>query len=497
MFTDRALTKKYKSGINYLDYFHSYFLTHVLKIGKPQADSSIPTAAVAPVEYDDQGNVDFEFVFNPEFSETLGAQSMGFILGHETMHIVLNHLRLMTNFLDRPLYEKLRDKQARGERLTKDEIKESLHMKRNMQMFNIAADCVINDYLYEGGLELGAEMQDFPLCRGEDWIGEDAAFLTVTEVYERIKNQQDSKDDGDDAEGEGQGGFTMADGSTGSYQEFDSHDWMLSPKDIDKLADALDKLNEQIENQTGLPQDIFDKKIEDEGKQTAAQQQLQQGMKAGDRDANMQDFAQQHGVQLAWVKLLNDLDPDMFKTPGIAPPMIPSFHNRRRKLMAKEFSKVNLPVYRREERKNDKAKEIPSIVLALDVSGSIGPRDADYFVSLAMTIPRERIHVFACVFQTTYQKIDLDDPKFSKGGGTSFDAVAHFINREVKPELKGKEPSAVVVITDGEAQMSPNLWPEEKARDNWLWLISPVDRTRGCRVIQSVGTKKLLKEYIN
>ena len=210
----------------------------------------------------------------------------------------------------------------------------------------------------------------------------------------------------------------------------------------------------------------------------------------------MDAFARDHSVGMAWVKLLNDLDPDMFKTPGIAPPMIPSFHNRRRKLMAKDFKKVHLPVYRKEERKVDKAKEIPSIVLALDVSGSIGAGDANRFVSLAMTIPRDRVKVFPCVFQENYQKIDLDDPKFHQGGGTNFNAIAHFIEREVKPELKGKTPSAVVVITDGQADMSPNLWPAPEDRDGWLWLISPQDRSRGARVIQNVGTKKMLKEYI-
>lgn len=480
--------RKYKDGIHWLDMNYAYFLTHVLKIGKPLSTESIPTAAVGikPDNHDD-----FEFLFNPKFADLLDTPSMAFILAHETMHIVLNHLRLQKQLVNFKNIEKLK---KGWKNLSKTERKAAMKEKQNTQLFNIAADCVINDYLYEGGMY---ENTDFPLCRGQEWIGENAAFLTVTEVFERIKKQtEDAGQDQGDEDGEGDPTFVKADGSSGGYSEFDSHDWILSDEDIDKMVDAIDKMVDDIENGNGLPQDIFDKKIEEEGKATAAQQANANAMQAGDKDAAMDVFARDHGVNLAWVKLLNDLDPDMFKQPGIAPPMIPSFHNRRRKLMAPAFNKVHLPVYRRGERREKETNEIPSIVLALDVSGSIGPGDANRFVSLAMTIPQERIKVFACVFQTNYQKIDLENPKFHQGGGTDFNAIAHFIEREVKPELKGKSPKAVVVITDGQADMRRELWPTEEERDGWLWLISPHDRSQGCQVIRNVGTKKMLKEYI-
>jgi len=479
------LIKRYRNGIEWLDWNYSYFLTHVLKIGRPMSTTAIPTAAVAAKV----GNeADFEFLFNEEFAKLLDTPSMAFILAHETMHIILNHLKLQRNFVNVEAFRTAQDKGMRG--MTKDERKAAMKAQRNAKLFNIAADCVINDYLYEGGMY---ENSGIPLCRGYEWIGENAAFLTVTDVYERIKKQSEEKQDD---KGDGETVLVKADGSSGDYTEFDSHDWMLSDEEIDKLSDAIDKLIDQIDEQTGLPQDLVDKAIEEQGKNTAGQQGLQNSMQAGNQDAAMDIFARDHNVNMAWVRLLNDLDPDMFKQPGIAPPMIPSFHNRRRKLMAKDFQKVHLPVYRKEERREDKTKEIPSIVLALDVSGSIGAGDANRFVSLAMTIPRDRVKVFPCVFQENYQKIDLDDPKFRQGGGTNFDAVAHFINNEVKPELKGKAPKAVVIITDGQADMRPNLWPAEAERDGWLWLISPADRSRGARVIQNVGTKKMLKEYI-
>lgn len=484
---------RYRKGIEFLDYNYSYFLTHVLKIGKPMFTSAIPTAAVGVKQEDE---LDFEFLFSPEFAKQLDTPSMAFVLAHETMHVILNHLKLQRNFVD---VDALRNARKSNKRKSKDEIKAILKAKRDAQLFNIAADCVINDYLYENGLY---EDTDIPLCRGEEWIGENAAFMTVTEVFERIKKQTEDKkkeegegEPADGEPGEGSGGFTMADGSQGEYSEFDSHDWM-SDEDIEKLADAIDKLNDEIEEQTGLPQDLFDKKFEEQGKNTQGQQALADSMAAGNQDANMDVFARDHNVNMAWVRLLNDLDPDMFKAPGIAPPMIPSFHARRRKLMARDFSKVHLPVYRREERREKETDELPSIVLALDVSGSIGHGDANRFVSLAMTIPQNRIKVFPMVFQDSYQQIDLEDPKFRQGGGTNFNTIPAFIENVVKPELKGKYPKAVVVITDGQSEMNPSLWPEPEHRDGWLWLISPVDRSRGCRAIQNIGTKKNLNEYI-
>jgi predicted metal-dependent peptidase len=486
--------KQYDQAIRYLDDQYAFFLVHVLRIGRPELSSSLPTAAVAfKKDKDGKYTDDFEFLFNAEFADTLNTINYSFILAHETMHILLNHLKLQQRFIDFKRTDALQKRIAKRERLSKSEYKFLFEQQRNAKLFNIAADCVINDYLIDAGLAPEGEIAEM-LCRGEYWINENAANLTVTEVFDLLKKQgvDENKD-----KGESDDYIVIAgDGSAGDYQMLDSHDWLLDPNAAEKMADAIDKFNEEMEKQGKTPADISDKNLEEDGKATEYQKQQQQAMRAGSTDANMEAFVQQHGVELAWVQLLNDLDPDMFKEPGIAPPMISSFHRRRRKLNGRAFRDVYLPVYRKEERREKESKEIPSIVLALDVSGSIGPRDANRFVSLAMTIPRNRIKVFACVFQTTYQEIDIDNPKFRQGGGTSFNAVANFINERVRPELKGNHPKAVVVITDGAAEMSRDLWPDEKEAESYLWLISPRDCSEWANVIKNVGTKKMLDEYI-
>lgn len=544
----KQLKKHYQDAIEYLDDNYAYFLTHVLHIGRPIWTAAIATAAVQMQEKEnaldkikgkfmggnqDDDEFDFNFLFSPVFASKLDTPALAFILAHETMHIILNHLKLIDKFVDRPKVKKLAEKMKKG-RLTRDEIKDLIVNQQNAQRFNIAADCVINDYLVNSGMDdssfynkPGSPMYvaEAPegvamLCRGMDKVGENAAFLTVTDVYDMLveqnkqKDQQEQQDaesgdgEGDGEGGEGEGGSGQGqpggegkmklgedmDGRGG--QAIDSHDWMLDPDFADDLADAIDKMNEEIEQAGKMPSDLLDKKDEEAGNQTAAQQQLNNSMRAGSEEGNMKEFMGATGAKLGWVKLMKELDPDMFKEPGIAPPPAAMWHKRPRKLAGMP-KRVVLPV--RETAKREKwAHEKPSIVLALDVSGSIGPRDADRFIELAKSIPQERIKLFCCTFDTQYSAIaDIqNETNFRIGGGTDFDAITAYIEDVVQPELNGKYPKAVVVITDGQAGMSRR--PDEKEAAGWFWLISPADRADRYSYDASlnIGRRDKLENYV-
>lgn len=491
----RQLKRHFRDAINYLDRNYAYFLTNVLSIGRPQWTSAVLTAAVAldhanskmPNAVVNEDDYNFMFIFNPEFAEGLDTETMAFVLAHETMHIILNHLKLVSNFLDKDRYEVLRQKSETGT-LSRDELKETIKMQQVAAKFNIAADCVINDFL----AQMGMSVMD-KACRGEHFIGEDAAFLTVTDVYERLPDNPQSQDGDDDGEGNGQ----SMDGDGRGTGAVDDHGWMFDPNFADKVADAIDKLNEDIEKKNGLPQDLKDKRDEEAGKDTQAKQQLNKSMRAGSEEGNMRAFQEQAGLSMAWVKLLKEVDPDMFKEPGIAPPPAPAWHKRPRKLGATAFRDVNLPVYKKDTKREKRSNEKPAIVMALDYSGSIGPHDADRFATLARSIPQERIKLFCCSFTTTYRKFDLDNPHGGGSGGTSFDAITSFIENEVKSELGGKYPKAVLVITDGEASLSPHNWPTEAEAESWFWLISPYDRSGSYYPASNqIGRRAMLTEYI-
>jgi len=507
-----ALKREYKDAIEYLDKHYAYFLTHVLHIGRPIWTEAIGTAAVAMQESEANNSrgddYDFNFMFSPKFASALSTKGMAFILAHETLHIVLNHLRLVNDFVDRARLKELDTKRKGGTKLTKNEWKELLKGAQAAGKFNIAADCVINDYLVNAGLtddEFYTPEGQPQLCRGYDKIGEDAAFLTVHDVYERLEEiaQQQKDQDGEDEEGDGMPGMPgqgqPGQGQPGDMdgrggQALDSHDWLLDPDFADEMADAIDKMNDEIEAAGKMPQDIQDKKDEEDGGQTAAQQQLQNSMRAGSEDGNMQAFMGGTGAKLGWVKLLKELDPDMFKEPAIAPPPVAQWHKRPRKLGGMNKRTI-LPV-REKSRREKEAREKPAIVLALDVSGSIGPKDAHRFIELAKSIPQERIKLFTCTFEYNYNKVDIvNDEQFKIGGGTNFDAVPKFIEDHVKPELKGKYPKAVVIITDGEAGLT--LKPTEDEAKGWFWLISPHDRAGSTYpASKQIGRRAMLSEFV-
>lgn len=531
----KQLKKQYQDAIAYLDTHYAYFLTHVLHIGRPIWTHAIQTAAVAIQEKEegllgkinpwdnksaDEEGYDFNFMFSPEFASKLTTSGMAFILAHETLHIVLNHLRLSNDFVDRDRMKELDKKRRAGTRLSKSEWKEMIEGSQAAGKFNIAADCVINDYLVNAGVDdsefynnPGNAMYNpkFPdgipmLCRGNDKIGEDAAFLTVHDVYERLEEQAEQKKQGQKQQGQGGGGQGQGEPQDGEgqgepdmdgrgAQALDSHDWMLDPDFADEMADAIDKLNDEIEAAGKMPSDIQDKKDEEDGQQTQAQQNLSKSMRAGSEAGNMNEYMGATGAKLGWVKLMKELDPDMFKEPAIAPPPVAQWHKRPRKLSGMPKNIV-LPV--REKAKREKeSNEKPAIVLALDVSGSIGPRDADRFIELAKSIPQERIKLFTCTFDTQYKHVPdiVNESRFQIGGGTDFDAIPRFIDDIVKPELKGKYPKAVVIITDGMAPLT--LTPNEQEGAGWFWLISPQDGASSYYpASKNIGRRDRLENYV-
>lgn len=444
-----AFKQKYSDAIDYLDDQFAYFLTHVLNIGAPKEFGAIPTACVGFPHLKEGHKItnaelkDFEFLFNPKFADELDEKEMGFVLSHETMHILLNHLKLANDFDDK-------------------------------QLANIAMDAVINDYLVDMGLELpaltttdpltGEEVQN--LVTGENSVGYNCANSTVTEVYYDLKKKSDEmKEKLKDMFGEG---------------GIDSHDWMhgqapgqpqegqgsgppQGSQERKELEDALDKLAEGMGQQ--MPQDVQEKK-EDEARSGGQRYSLSNSV-------SEQQFSLDSSVKLQWAKLLKKIEPDIFKKKGPLSGEPDTWSRSNRKLGG--FPGLLLPGTRDDE---PVKKQKPSIVLALDTSGSIGRATANKFINLAKSIPEDKVDLRVCTFTTTYRELDLDNPKFGSGG-TCFSAVEQFIQEKVMPENKNKYPKAVVVITDGEANFSYGA-PDDVNHDSWNWLINTAQSYNWC-----------------
>lgn len=391
-----TIDTQYKKCVEFLDENYAFFLTHILNIGKPKMEPGIGTAAIMF----SLGTRDslFTFVFDPDFFESLDTVERSFVLAHETIHVLLNHPALY---------------------------KQGIHTTfTDVEKFNKAADCVINDYLVGMGFDAKSLRQNG--CFGEDVVGYNCANSMVSDVY-----------------------LDIPDSPTAS---FDNHDWITNPStaDIDQVIDAVTRGT--------LPQDLEDKKTEVDS--------ASYGNLAGSGLGGWQSWKEETGVTLAWMELLKKIDPDIIQEDGPKPR--PSYSQPRRKLggvnamrRAMGDRPITLPITREVDHPDG---EKPRIFMALDVSGSCSSY-ANSFVTLARSIPSDRVSLHAATFSTSCHKLDLEKPRW-RGGGTSFNCVEKYIQSNVVPEF-GEYPKTVIMVTDGYASR-PNIATENQ--NKWVWL---------------------------
>lgn len=427
------LPTHWRACIDLLDENFAFFLTHVLNMGQPEWNGSIPTAAVALPAKGETMADNFRFMFNPTFAALLDEDELAFVAAHETMHILLNHLRLIEKGKQRGKFT-------------------------DPQKFNVAADCVINDYLVSMGLTPG-RVRKFGMF-GPDVVGYDCSNCTVSEVYIDVPdNPQGGQGDGEgDGDGESDGLDKYMEGM-GQGMGTGGHDWLHDPKS--GQGDVAEKIGEDTAKNAGTPQDVEDKKQDDDNKGTP-------GAGPGSEAGAMRNFAEQKGVSLRWAQLLKEVNPDYFLKRGPRPR--PSYHRPRRKLagVLAHYGADRmgiLPVVREPDSHKGKT---PSIVMFMDGSGSCSDWIQN-FCTLAKSVDHKKIHLRAYTFSTYVVPFDpqADDNKIASGG-TMFSPIEETIQKEIVPEL-GHYPTAVVVMTDLEGAFN-SLKPADKDKASWCWL---------------------------
>jgi hypothetical protein len=453
------LPDHWRACIDHLDENFAFFLTHVLNMGAPEWDMSLPTAAVA-LPSRGASMDEFKFLFNPTFAALLEPEELAFVAAHECLHVLLNHLMLLDKGKQRGKF-------------------------KDARKFNVAADCVINDYLSGMGLEPG-RVRDYGMF-GPQVVGYDCSNATVSEVYIDIPDDPEGEGEGEDGEGggegEGQGGQGGGDGldeymkGMGKGMGTGSHDWLHDPEQ--EQIDAA----ENISKGSGMPADLDDKKQDDQHKGTP-------GAGPGSEAGAMRNFVEQKGVSMKWAELLREVEPDFFKNHG--PKKRPSYHRRPRKLAGvyERYSDMGvLPVTREPDMKDGKT---PSIVMFMDGSGSCSDW-IDNFATLAKSVPEKKLHLTAYSFSTYVVSFD---PKSDKNklasGGTMFSPIEDTIRKEIVPEL-GHYPTAVVVMTDLEGHFNTTI-PEKDNQSKWLWLATHQGRY-DCRGGNKFGKVIHIEEF--
>jgi len=443
-----------------------------------QWDKRIPTACVGFMPK----LVKPVFKFNPDFFDRLNDEEVAFVIAHETSHMVLEHLvRLKSN----------------------EEYKEK------WRAFNVAADCIINDWLHEENYPEGpwfygkkyfcdncngygcGDLLD--ICKGKECKackglgcrtlkgcdGIDCSDKSLREVFkwtlERFE-EQDQAPGNDDSEGgecDGGEGCTHSSGQDGESGEstcpnahngmggemVDDHgnwknvdheaasDWI--DKNVSK--EFKDKLNDKAGNQTDAESGDSDSKEQeedDEIRTSDTDSYTDSQIESGSETESKPDF-HQTADHIVGAGAIFDID----KLSNVRANWRAILEDGRAKKEKQKFTWRRQPtvlmgydsLYRLPHEEGEPQLKI---LVALDVSGSVSAADKKLFFACYRGIPRNMFDVKTVAFANRCAEVTLDSKtKEIKHGHVGYGTEFSSICDWIKES--NYDPDRVVVITDG------------------------------------------------
>lgn len=403
----------YDEAIEWLDENYPFFLTLVLNIGDPVLTSEIPTAAICDSPNSEEG---WEFRLNPSFFEPMTPAEMAGVMAHETLHVALDHL---------------------------DEAKSGIWSDHDS--LQKAHEIVINDRLINEGFILPEDG-----LFGPNLIGKDAGKMSTTMAYDEVVKKKDQDDN------------QNHDHKCGGIQLSDEN----AAKIRQKMANAINNSTsaEKSELSEDMLSDLGDKMSADDSHETG-------GVGTGSEEKQISTIASKLGIKANWVKLLNEINPDLIRKYGVSKVRYKPNWSAPRRSLAHMYPKVMVPSMT-QVKGHQKGHGInkPYIVIALDFSGSVPRNMQDKLKELALSIPKDLIDFDCCTFSTNSVPFFPDRDKNNvASGGTDFSCVEKFAREKAK--ARGlKYPKAIVCITDGDADFyDPAYGPENL--DSWKWLL--------------------------
>lgn len=412
-------------ALEYLNANHPYLYTYVIHIGTPTYSNSVKTMAVI---WEGMGSyAGIKFLVNEKFLKQLSVQDSAFVIAHEALHIALKHH--LTYNLNKEYFS-------------------------DFSKFNIATDLIINDALIYLGFNK-PEIAGHELYYGEDVVGYDASHESVFDVYPDIpdnyskKNSEDSESDEDSTPAGPIGGtsFTEIEGLSEDY--------------ADTFGEYTNAGNPPAYTEDSNAKDIIDdikKKDNEASKGIGSSFSLESVEVSKLREQGKQ-----------WTKLLKEIDPDIMKMKG--PKISNSFHRQPKKLsgLYDPYGRNGiLPV--RTVKPNRVDGDKPTVVMFMDTSGSCRAYTKK-FITLANTVPRDKINLLCWTFSTRTVRLDLNKEKQSyASGGTSFSPIESTIQKDVV-KIIGSYPKSVIVVTDGMGHFYQDTEPSGENKSKWNWLI--------------------------
>jgi predicted metal-dependent peptidase len=427
------------------------YLAHgVHALMQPHITEGIPTAGVAGNEF---GGI--EFYFNPTFIESLETEELAFVMAHEAMHVLADHIKVR---------------------------------KDNHMLYNICCDVLVNSWLkHASDFTLGPELEQmlWDAKKIEYPVDQLLNYVTAEDLYDELEPQakrveqllqayanavmagdmQQSEKGGGSSKsiGEMQGKNTTGKGS-GKKNEGGS-------KPGDQLGDQPDKANSSgaTPDEHANWGDVAENAGEQVRRELKNNGALSKATAAGKVPAGLARAFEEIEQDFSWESNLRRFIASKIKK-------IETWERPNRRL-AVTFPKAILP--------GQKNKNEYIILVYADMSGSIGEEEVGRFVGILKKAPKE-IHFDTYSFDTRIYKWEGWDKDIMPrgGGGTSFDAVVDHAQRVYKGKYDG-----VVVLTDGydsePSPKHPSLWMwiscaqlHSKASGAWVQMPAPKKRVR-------------------
>lgn len=186
-----------------------------------------------------------------------------------------------------------------------------------------------------------------------------------------------------------------------------------------------------------------------------------------------------------WARLLRDIDPRIAsagsKRGALAGRRTRTTFARPSRKFAWAYPRMILPS-RIASTPEDEGDSLPTIILAVDQSGSIPASAVEGSMSLAATVPSHAARFIVCRWSDHLDEIEdprpgAPSPVFWKGGATLFHLVVEFAERVKRERTGGKDPY-VITVTDG--VFTPIRSAPTIPREHFHWVRVP-DNWNGAR----------------
>ena len=321
--------------------------------------------------------------YNPEYLEGLSVEEQTFIFAHEVCHIAFNHI-------------------LRSE-------------GKNPELWNIATDGVINQFLKRDGLKMAPGVVDMA----------EAINYDAEQLYEKQSKEQSGGESGEDSQKEYK---------SKQYVGHDTHSmWEQAVKKHKEQQEKTDKKDkEKTELESMGEKDAFKKNLEDKKKQLeelkeAISKQASQAGTSTNRD----------------IRTVNDI--------GTAKPLIDWRYVLREAIKYDvDWSYKNATLEDGVVSANLEEQPMPETEIVFDTSSSITEVLLKNFLRECKNILQHTKLKVGCFdtefygFHEIRTEEDIEKMRFEGGGGTDFDVAVGAFSRRVENKI---------IFTDGEASM--------------------------------------------